>query len=605
MSEAPRKLAQPAWRVIFAMIRFRPKLWLLNTLSLWLLMVFFMVPGLIAREFFNLVTGEAPTGFNLWTLVALLFVSEIGGVLGIQGAIRTNVPFWVNTMTLLRKNLLGRILQQPGARALPDSPGEAISRFQGDVFEIPLFALWLNDLSSAVATAVVALALMFTINPFITGVALLPFSVVAVISFLATSKIEEYRAASRKAAGRVTGFIGEIFGAAQAIKVAGAERGVVSRFREINEERRKVSLKDRLFNEVLNSIFNNLANIATGIILVLAAGAISSRTFTIGDFALFTFYLGFISDLTTFAGLLVARYKQIGVSVERMDRLMGGAPAGELTRFSDVHLKGPLPQVQYPRRSEVQPLERLEVSGLTFHYADTGRGVEDLEFSIRKGTFTVLTGRVGAGKTTALRVLLGLLPKETGQVLWNGRPVEKPDTFFVPPRCAYTAQVPRLFSETLRENILLGLTADDAAIREALALAVLEEDLAGLKEGLDTAVGPKGVKLSGGQLQRTAAARMFVRDPELLVFDDLSSALDVETESRLWERVFARPATTCLVVSHRKPALRRADTIIVLKDGRLEAIGALDELLERCGEMRQLWYGEDAALSSLGSAPPR
>ncbi|MEI8079593.1 MAG: hypothetical protein WCH61_08205 [bacterium] len=90
-------------------------------------------------------------------LVALLFVSEIGGVLGILGAVRTNVPFFVHTMTMLRKNLLSRILRQPGARALPDSPGEAISRFKGDVFEIPLFALWMNNLLGLTLAVVVAL----------------------------------------------------------------------------------------------------------------------------------------------------------------------------------------------------------------------------------------------------------------------------------------------------------------------------------------------------------------------------------------------------------------------------------------------------------------
>ena len=109
-------------------------------------------------------------------------------------------------------------------------------------------------------------------------------------------------------------------------------------------------------------------------------------------------------------------------------------------------------------------------------------------------------------------------------------------------------------------------------------------------------MGPRGVKLSGGQIQRAAAARMFVREAELLVFDDLSSALDVETEKLMWERLFARrngeQAPTCLVVSHRRAALQRADQIIVLKDGRVEDEGRLDELLGRSAEMQRLWQGE-------------
>jgi ATP-binding cassette subfamily B protein len=105
-------------------------------------------------------------------------------------------------------------------------------------------------------------------------------------------------------------------------------------------------------------------------------------------------------------------------------------------------------------------------------------------------------------------------------------------------------------------------------------------------------IGPRGVKLSGGQRQRTAAARMFVREPELLVFDDLSSALDVDTERRLWERLFARPGLTCLVVSHRRAALRRADQILVLRAGEIIDAGTLLELLARCSEMQELWQGD-------------
>jgi ABC-type multidrug transport system fused ATPase/permease subunit len=287
-------------------------------------------------------------------------------------------------------------------------------------------------------------------------------------------------------------------------------------------------------------------------------------------------------------GQILAQERQAGVSIGRMRALVDGAPPMQLV---EAGYRTPTPPPAPASRTD--RLETLTVRGLTRLYPGSGRGVSDIDLTLRRGGFTVITGRVGSGKTTLVRALLGLIPSDAGEIAWNGTVVADPATFMTPPRSAYTAQAPKLFSETLRDNILMGEAASDEMLAAAVELAVFHDDLAQFDLGLATPVGTRGVTLSGGQVQRAAAARMFVREADLLIFDDISSALDVATEQALWRGLFAERRRTCLAVSHRREAFRRADQILLLDEGRVAARGTADQLRATSELFRAIWSHND------------
>ena len=584
--------------MIWRLILYRPWLYLAAFLLWSCTTLLGMAPGFFMKIFFDILTNESPLRIGVWALAALVIAQVFAHIaLLLAGAI-TDILHRFSISTLLHRNLLSQILSFPGAQAIPCSPGEAISYFRDDVETAEEGFSWLVDQTAVLISAVVAIVVMVGINARMAALVLLPLFTVVTVARVVNGRVERNRRRSRQGTERVTGALGEILAGIQAIQIANAESSVSDYFRRLSDERQKRVVKDSITTRLLEALYSNTATLAMGIMLVLAAEMMRVSRFSVGDFALYVYLTQTLTRFTAHVGNFIANYKRTQVSFDRLKSLLQRSSVEALVQHHPVYLRGELPKIPYSEKTGKDTLHRLEVRGLSFSYRELSdeqrgsHGIQDMYFELNRGDFVVVTGRTGSGKTTLLRTLLGLLPKDDGDILWNGELVSDPASFFVPPRSAYTAQVPLLFSESVKDNIVMGLPDERIDLQQAIQSAVLEEDIAAMRSGTDTIIGPKGVKVSGGQRQRIAAARMFVRDTELLVFDDLSSALDVDTEKRLWERLFELKHVTCLVVSHRKPAFQRATSIIVLKDGRMVAQGSLESLRESSGEMKRIWYGD-------------
>src|SRR5574338_1655604 len=201
--------ALPAWKVLLAMVRFKPRWWIIDLLSALIFrLALQLAPGLYIQSFFDMVTGDAKTGFTIWTIIAFIIAALAARILGSYGFVYADVPLFSETSLLMRRNLMKNILRRPGASPLPDSPGEAVSRFRNDVVEVPTFILWINDVMIGIAITLVSITLIVKVSLPVTLMAILPLIVTGVIASITSGRVSNYRRASRQATGKVTGFIG-------------------------------------------------------------------------------------------------------------------------------------------------------------------------------------------------------------------------------------------------------------------------------------------------------------------------------------------------------------------------------------------------------------
>lgn len=305
-----------------------------------------------------------------------------------------------------------------------------------------------------------------------------------------------------------------------------------------------------------------------------------------GVIAEFIMYVNMLTWPTATLGWVTSIVQQAKASQLRIDEFLQTEP----------EIRNPKPGVPFVPRGEIR------FDHVSFTYAQTGiTALKDLDFTIKPGMRLGITGRTGSGKTTLTQLLLRMFDATEGRILIDGQPIDKINLDDYRRHIGYVPQEIQLFSDSIAHNILFGTHGEkrEEDIRRAAEMAGVLHNIEAFPNKFDTLIGERGIKLSGGQKQRISIARALIKNPEILILDDCLSAVDAETEDIILANLDGMmKGRTSVFVSHRVSALRKADIVIVLDQGRIVQTGTPEELRRSEGYFREIFNKQ------LGQANP-
>jgi ABC-type multidrug transport system fused ATPase/permease subunit len=520
------------------------------------------VTGLVwGRVVESLQDGGTPR----W-LVGALVLSLIAAPLMLADAFWRYPRWWIEVMLRARMAVLHGQTQQH--RLVRTPAGEVVARSM-DADRYARYAdRWVDFVNGLVIAAVTALIG----GTLLAGLVLLVVMVSsAVASSLGRPIAGRSAAASSAARARFGRALVSALESARTVKLAAATPQVHAHLRKVDGGRVAAAVREHRVQALLDGVP----------IVMVQCGVVAAWWFFVGGawpLATALLVTNAVSGFDWFgrvAGMVVTEAPGTRAWQKETSRFAGGADLMDLPPDVDL-VSGQAPA---PVSVEPVPLRELRLDGYSAVHEDGTIGVSDVDLTVRAGELVLLVGQVGSGKSSLLSSLAGLIDHD-GTIRWNDTPVEDAQTFLRPGQVAHVAQVPRVLSGTFADNVRLG---HERAFDGPVADARLEPDIdeAG---GKDALVGHRGVRLSGGQVQRLALARALATDAELLLADDVSSALDAATEIELWRALRERRATVIGATSKRA-ALAQADRVVVLVDGEVAATGPWSELSPAWGHL--------------------
>jgi ATP-binding cassette subfamily B protein len=522
--------------------------------------------GAITGFLWGRVVERLEDGGSATSLLVVLVVSLLFAPILLADAFRRYPRWWIEVMLRVRMSVL--LGQVRGHRLPRTPPGEVVARSM-DADRYARYAdRWVDFVNGLLIAGITMVAGGTVLAGGVLLVVMLTSAVASSIGRPIAGRSAARSSAARARFGRAVVSAVE---SARTVKLAGRTPQVHAHLRKVDDGRVEAAVFEHRVQAVLDGV--PIVMVQVG---VVAAWAL--YLWDVWGLATALLVATAVNGFDWFgrvAGAVVTEAPGVRAWQQVTSTFAGGTDLMALPDGIDL-VTGAAPAPAVPPRVR---LERLQLSGYTAVHDDGTIGASSVDLVVERGELVLLVGQVGSGKSSLLSSLAGLIDHR-GSVRWNGEEVADAESFLRPGQVAHVAQVPRVLSGTFADNILLG---HDREVARPVETARLGEDVAEAG-GPDAVIGHRGVRLSGGQVQRLALARALATDAELLLADDVSSALDAATEIELWAALRERH-TTVIGATSKRAALAQADRVVVLVDGELAAVGPWAELSADWGHL--------------------
>lgn len=464
-----------------------------------------------------------------------------------------------------------------------NNTGDLMSRITEDVSKVRMY-LGPSVLYGAnlVSTTVLVVYSMIKVSPTLTLYSLVPLPILAISIYYVSNMINQRSEVIQKQLAQLNSTAQEVYSGIRVVKSYVRSRQQVDHFANESEVYKEKSLRLARVDAFFFPLMLLLIGASTIITVYIGGLQVVRGTITPGNIAEFVIYVSMLTWPVTAIGWIASIVQQAAASQKRINEFMNTEPA----------IKNPVQQ------SDSQPIKGdIRFNSVGFNYPETGiRALDNVSFELKAGQKMAIIGRTGSGKTTIADLLVRMYDVTDGQIQVDGKDIREHDLDNLRQRIGYVPQDVFLFSDTIANNIAFGKPeADPAEIEDFARYAAVRDDIVDLTHGFDTMVGERGVTLSGGQKQRVSIARALIKRPDIVILDDCLSAVDTNTEKQILGYFNeALSDKTTIVITHRIYSLLQFDKILVLQDGKVEAVGTHESLLRQGGYYAELFEKQTA-----------